>query len=847
MTRGPSLPLRLLLLLPSLLLSCGAFWQTDVNRAIEQARTGDYKPAAEALERVIDSGSADPRVVESFYYSLIRQGEYQRARDKFEALAIAKPGVAPVRLAAGRIDRLTGKYSQALAHLDAIQNAPAVATAAQVEKAKLLEQTGKRPEADALYKKILDDYQSGKKNSGPDLFYVAQAMWATEYFHDANDTLKIVTQRETRNAEAFVVWGDLLLEKYNQPEAIASYQDALKIDPKMPEAQAGLAKAFTLSDPDKAQKALDAALSVNKNYPEAALLVAHQMIESEEYDKAERAIGEALRVNPVSSEAFSLLATINYLRGDNGEFNKYVQRVLQTNPAYSDLYYTLAEACVSVRLYKEAVGFAREAVRINPRDWRSMSLLGVNLMRTGQEDEGKNVLEAAYKGDPFNVWTVNTLTLLDSFSNNFEQFDTPHFRVKLHKKEAAPLRPFVTELLEKAHKELSAKYGFTPDGPIIFEMYPDHADFAVRALGLPGLSGALGVCFGKMFVMDSASARKPDTFNWGSTLWHEFAHVITLQMTDHKIPRWFSEGLSVYEERKGFPGWGDKLKLEYLEAIKAKKFLPIVDLNDGIIRPKYPEQQLISYYQASLVADFVDEKQGFSAIKKMLSLYKAGKNTEQVFKEALGLDLKEFDNQFNGWVEDRTKSIDPKTFETFVNDGQKSLAAGDVDKSIELLTKAIDMYPEYTDSHNAYEPLADAYLKKGDKQAAIDVLKKFSNYSETNFPADLKLADLLKEKGDLAGAQRALESALYVRPIEFSTHERLGDVLFREKQYSPAAREYEALLALDTPDKAGAYFHLAEAEFGAGNKSEARKSVLKCLEIAPSYEPAQELLLKIVK
>ena len=121
-----------------------------------------------------------------------------------------------------------------------------------------------------------------------------------------------------------------------------------------------------------------------------------------------------------------------------------------------------------------------------------------------------------------------------------------------------------------------------------------------------------------MFVMDSPSARKPDKFNWGSTLWHEFTHVITLEMTDHKIPRWFSEGLSVYEERHAFPGWGDRLKLDYLEAIKAKKFLPMAELNDGFIRPKFPEQVLISYYQASLVADFVEEKQGFDAIKKML-------------------------------------------------------------------------------------------------------------------------------------------------------------------------------------------------------------------------------------
>jgi cellulose synthase operon protein C len=674
---------------------------------------------------------------------------------------------------------------------------------------------------------------------------VAQAFWATESFHDANDLFKGATQANPQLAEAFVAWGDLLLDKYNQPEAIESYKDALKIDPKMPEAELGLARALALSEPERTRQGLDAVLAANPNYPDARIFLANQLIDSEEYDKAEAEIAKAQQINPQSAEAFSLLAAISYLRGNHDEFNKYVQKVLQTNPGYSDLYYTLADNCVSVRLYKEAVGFAREALKLNPRDYKSMSLLGMNLMRIGQEAEGKAMLEKAYEGDKFNVWTVNTLTLLDSF-DNFDQFDTQHFHVKLHKKESAALKPYVSELLEKAFKDLSAKYGFTPETPISFEMFPDHADFAVRALGLPGL-GALGVCFGRMFVMDSASARKPDTFNWGSTLWHEFAHVITLQMTDHKVPRWLSEGLSVYEERKGFPGWGDDLKLEYLAAIKAKKFLPIADLNDGFIRPKYPEQVLVSYYQASLVADFIEEKQGFDAIKRMLLLYKAGKNTRDVFKQALNYELKDFDDQFGAWVDSRTRNIDAKTFETLVSQGQTALTDNATDKAIESLTKAIEMYPEYTDEHNAYELLADAYVKKGDKTAAIDVLKKYMKYAETSFTANLKLADLLKEQGDLPGTRQWLEGAVYIRPMDFSVHEKLGALLLAGKQYPSAAREYETLLALNFPDKAAAYFHLAEAQFGAGNKAEARKSVLKCIEIAPSFEPAQELLLKIVR
>ena len=62
--------------------------------------------------------------------------------------------------------------------------------------------------------------------------------------------------------------------------------------------------------------------------------------------------------------------------------------------------------------------------------------------------------------------------------------------------------------------------------------------------------GALGACFGRVVTLDSPKAREPGTFNWGETLWHEMAHVITLQLSGNRLPRWLSEGTSVFEERR---------------------------------------------------------------------------------------------------------------------------------------------------------------------------------------------------------------------------------------------------------------------------------------------------------
>jgi tetratricopeptide (TPR) repeat protein len=368
----------------------------------------------------------------------------------------------------------------------------------------------------------------------------------------------------------------------------------------------------------------------------------------------------------------------------------------------------------------------------------------------------------------------------------------------------------------------------------------------VRAIGLPGL-GALGVCFGNLVVMDSPSARPPDHFNWGSTLWHEFAHVITLQMTDHKIPRWFSEGLSVYEERKAYPGWGDDLKLENLTAIKEKKFLPIAQLNDGFIRPKYAAQVLVSYYQASLVAEYIEEKWGFPAIHNMLLLYKASKSTEEVFKEALKTSLQGFDAEFMKWVDARVAGVDAEQYRKLYVEGMTALENKEFDRAIGPLSAAVKIYPEYSDGENAYEPLAEAYLQKGDKAAAVETLRKYMTYSELSFPAYVKLAELLQENGDKAGAARALEGAMYVRPMDLQGHAKLGTLLLDLKQYGGAAREYETLLALKTPDRATAYYLLAQAYLGEGKRAEARKAVISALDIAPLYEPAQQLLLEISK
>ena len=189
-------------------------------------------------------------------------------------------------------------------------------------------------------------------------------------------------------------------------------------------------------------------------------------------------------------------------------------------------------------------------------------------------------------------------------------------------------------------------------GPVQVEVYPDHEDFAVRTTGMPGL-GALGVTFGQVIAMDSPSARKPGDFNWGSTLWHEMSHVFILTATNHRVPRWFTEGLAVHEEGERSPEWKNRATPDVLIAIRDKKLLPVAKLDRGFVYPEYPTQVIVSYFQAGSICDFVKEKWGEDKLLDMAHSFARLQTTPQAIQQDLGICAEQFDQQYLAWIDQK--------------------------------------------------------------------------------------------------------------------------------------------------------------------------------------------------
>jgi tetratricopeptide (TPR) repeat protein len=631
--------------------------------------------------------------------------------------------------------------------------------------------------------------------------------------------------------------GDLFLDKYNETEARATYQDVLKINPRHAAALLGLGRAAHFEGSpaalDDARKSLD----TNPRYVPSLLFVARLALEREAYDEADGQIAQVLELNPASGEGRSLRAATRWLAGDSS--------ALSQGPASPELYTTLADASGRNRRYREALGFAARAVALDSTSWRGLALLGINQLRLGQVTAARASLEKAFAGDPYDVWTKNTLDLLDNL-DRYRGTATRRFRFVAAPKEAELLTLYAGPLAEEAYDSLAAHYGYRPETPVRVEMYDRHADFSVRTVGLVGL-GALGVSFGPVVVMDAPSAREPGEFHWGSTLWHEISHTFHLGLSDSRVPRWFTEGLAVFEERRARPGWGDGVTPGFLKAFLQGRLVPVSQLNRGFTDPDYPEQLIYSYYEASLVCDLIAAQHGPGPFTQLLQQFGQGRSTAQAFASVLGLEPGAVDRRFDAYVRERfagpLRGMDD--FASLLEAGRTLLAAGRSDSAERVLLRARWLFPEYAGPDSPAWYLAQIYQRRGARAAAAAELDTLTLLNAGYYPALLSLAALRDSMGDKQAAARAYDRAMYVYPLDLTPHVRLAELAADLSWWPTAVRERRAVLALQPVDRAEALYQLALAYYHAGQASDARGTVLQALEMAPGFERAQELLLKI--
>ena len=664
----------------------------------------------------------------------------------------------------------------------------------------------------------------------------AEALWKQRRYQEANEVFRVLIEKNPQNPDYKVRWGRMYLEHWQPADAKDLFNEALELKKDHAGALLGLAlvaaEHYEGAAADLAHKALEA----DPKLLEAQELLARLALEDNNNTKAAEEAHKALAIDANSVQGKAILASIDWLAD---------KKETPYDPHAARGYETVAQFFMLNRRYEEAIQYYRKAIELDPQLYTARSQLGINLMRLGRDGEAKQQLTTCWENGFQDNSTKFSLILMDSYKN-FVTFETDNTILKVHKKEADLLHPYFESEMKRAIATYEKKYKMKLKGPVQVEVYPDHEDFAVRTLGMPGL-GALGVTFGYVIAMDSPSGRKPGAFHWGSTLWHEMSHVFTLTMTNYRVPRWFTEGLAVHEETAVSPEWGDRLGPDEIAAIKDHHLLPITELDRGFVHPVSPPQVVVSYFQAGRICDYINQKWGWDTLLAMLHDFGNDEDTATVVRKELKMEPAEFDKQFFAALEAETKNV-AEHFDEWkkgVRELVEKAKNKDYDGVIKQGTAIRDWYPDYVEEHSVYEMLAQAYLAKDNKPAAIQELERYVKIGGRD-PESIKLAGkLLAESGNKKEAAAVLDRLNYIYPMDSDAHEMLGDLWLEQGNVAGAIRELGAVVAHNPVDPAKAHYDLAKAYHLNHQDAKSKDELLLALETAPGYRQAQKLLLEL--
>ena len=686
----------------------------------------------------------------------------------------------------------------------------------------------------------------------------AEAAWSLGDLKLANSHFQTSIKQYPEDPNVRVRWGYLFHATHQDNEASSLFQEALELEANHAGAKLGLAKVSAGRFGVRARAWVEEVLTQDDEALEAYLLLARMELEDGSIDDADELLDKALAIADLQNlpplEAYALKASVDLLKGVTD--SPWTSLGLEFNPIYGEIYATPAHFYVITRRYREAISLLQQAVDLQPDLWSAHAELGINLLRVNRIVEAQAHLATAYEGDPFSAKIVNTLRLIDSFENfQVIQVDAPRSDLssgsgvimRLNNEEAEVLQSYVHDLVQRSIEVFSQRYGFNLVEPVVVELYPEHDDFAVRISGLPGI-GLLGVTFGYLVAMDSPSGRGDGDYHWGTTLWHEMAHVFTLEATNHLVPRWYSEGISVFEEWSTGPLPGRHIPLVVMDAIREGKLLPTAELDSGFIRPTYEDQVIVSYMQAGLICQYIEARWGQHGLVTLLRLFGEDQSTPDAIVNAFSLTLEAFDAGFKEFLDSELAPVidDFTSWQAHTQEAYQAAEREDWPRALEAAEQAIALYPEYVGEGNPHILTVKAYEVLGETEEITAALQSYWQLGGHDPIALTKLGQLLHDSRLYKEAISVLSDVIYVAPLEEDLHVQLGDWLLQDARPEQALQEYKTLLAMDSYDRAASYFRLAQAYHALEDEPKTREHLLYALEIAPHYRDAQQLLLEVV-
>jgi len=637
-----------------------------LRQADEQRMHGDCAGASAAYAELRQDDATRLDALLGLVECRLATGRYAEARALLAAEAEDGEGSARIALARARVAREVGEYAEAINYCRTGLQVDSRNPGTRLELCELLETVGQRDEALKEYEWFEQLVLRQLPIKADELTAVGQGFYRYSVLsrdpnltqrtrHVLTQIFQVACERIDRTYwPARIAAADLLREKFNVHEAREDYIAALEINTNAVEAHVGLGRlALEDWDFEAIEGYVSAALAINSNSVAAFNLRCAGKLLERQYVEAAVAADRALAINPNDLEALGLMAAALTAQSRTEDAGAFVSRAALINPCSRVVHEVIAGTLSGLRRFPESEARYQQAIACEPTAAAPRTELGMMYMQWGDESKARDALETAWKLDPFNDRTKNTLDLLDRL-DRFAQISTERYVVRYDPERDEVIARYFANYLETIYDEVCRDYDATLARPTVIEIFPSHTEFGVRIHGKPWIH-TIGACTGWVIAVDAprVGGDLPGAYNFAEVLRHEFTHTVTLAVTRNRIPHWFTEGLAVMQEQSDRPyGWTAQLA----DAVRRGELYTLDSIDWGFMRPRKPDGRQQAYAQSEWMCEYLTATHGYEVINRMLQLFADGKSQPDVIREITGAGPGQFDTQFAEWATAQVRS-----------------------------------------------------------------------------------------------------------------------------------------------------------------------------------------------
>lgn len=634
--------------------------------AQKKLRRGELSAAAAKFEEVLDAiaeaAETDRPVALADEAQLglwaigMRRGRYEEVRDQVRAAEPRLRDSRGVVLLQARALRSLGAYQDAAKLLEALIARDKNDLQARHEFGEVMAADGLRSVAQAQWQENAaakpDDWR-GLAFKGRSLYRLG----GRANLEAASKALVDSMAKAPEQPEPRITYGLVTFAAYGEQNGMPSGErDLKKVLAEYGDDEDALLAMYKIRsanqtlDGAKTESFLERVLARNERCVPALLVRAANVLDDRRYRDAARLLDDVLRIDPNDRTVLCHRAAAAWLLHDRDAYLAFRERALAGDPGWPECDRILGDHLCALYRFADALPFYSAAHTQAPDDIPTLHGMAKAFIYTGEGKLAKEKLERAKQlaNGLVDPWRHNALAVQELLDTEYMVAEHPAFTLQMHRQDAEVLSAYLLPIQLEAAEVLGAKYQWRPEGKTKIEVFQTWDDFSVRTIGFRGFT-ALGACFGRLITLVSPvdnDLRKQD-FMWEATAWHEYTHVLTLGVSKNRVPRWLTEGFSVYEEKTRDPSWERGMDRELFDAFHNRDIPPVHLLNRLFRGPRI----LFGYFQGGLIVEWIEKHHGFQKALELLAAFGEDLDTEEAFGKALGMRSQEFDRQFLDWIQ----------------------------------------------------------------------------------------------------------------------------------------------------------------------------------------------------